>query len=57
MATINPAQLKADAEALLHDADIALGLAEELPVVPPQIKAYLVKADQFVKDVEAFLSA
>jgi hypothetical protein len=49
--------LKADAEALLKDADLALSLAEEVPFVPEQIKAYLVKADAFVKTVAAFLQA
>jgi hypothetical protein len=57
MATIDPARLKADAEELLKEADLALGLAEELAFMPAEVKAYLVKADQFVKDVQAFLAA
>ncbi|CQD03869.1 hypothetical protein BN000_00670 [Mycobacterium europaeum] len=53
---IDPAQLKQTAETLAQDADTVLQLAEELPL-PAQVKKYLVDADAFVKDVEAFLSA
>ncbi|KBR63534.1 hypothetical protein [Mycobacterium avium] len=56
MATIDPAQLKADAETLVKDAETVLQVIEDLPL-PEQVKAFIAKAEVFVKDVDAFLSA
>lgn len=51
-----PAQLKADAETLVKDAETVLQVIEDLPL-PEQVKAFIAKAEVFVKDVDAFLSA
>jgi hypothetical protein len=52
-----PEQLKADAQSLLKDAEIVIGLVEGLPVLPAEVKVYVAKADAFIRAVEAFLSA
>lgn len=56
MPSITPEQLKADAETLVNDAETVLNVIEDLPL-PENIKAYIAKADTFVKDVDAFLKA
>ncbi|MDV3219770.1 hypothetical protein LE977_25765 [Mycobacterium avium] len=56
MATIDPTQLKADAETLINDAETVLQVIDDLPL-PAEVKAFIAKAEVFVKDVDAFLSA
>lgn len=56
MAAIDLAHLKQNAETLVHDAETVLKVIEDLPL-PASIKAYIEKADAFVKDVDAFLAA
>ncbi|WP_181022300.1 hypothetical protein [Mycobacterium avium] len=51
-----PAQLKADAETLINDAETVLQVIDDLPL-PAEVKAFIAKAQAFVKDVDAFLTA
>lgn len=53
---LSPSQLKADAETLIGDFETVLQVIEDLPL-PAEVKAYLAKADAFVKDIDAFLTA
>lgn len=53
---LTPAQLKSGAETLINDAETVLQVIEDLPL-PAQVKEYIEKADTFVKNIDAFLTA
>jgi hypothetical protein len=54
---MSPIELKQKAEELLSDADAALEFIDDVPLLPAEVKAYVEKADGFVKAVVAFLEA
>lgn len=54
---MSPIELKQEAERLLADADTALEFIDDVPLLPAEVKAYVEKADAFVKSVVAFLEA
>lgn len=53
---LTPTELKQTAEELLHDAEVALDFADDLPL-PAAVKAFVEKAQTFVKAVDEFLQA